>query len=288
MLAPRASGAYVCLRCELQLARRRLPPYTRPTYHANFSTTARRRDDVDEPKAPSRPATTGLKRLTKEFYKKGKLVRETSARLGGLKTLGDDSEILVVRQVAEYDDTPVEPKKRKKLSEPIAEADLYASVEQEQEDITPEEVRERIDVLRPESDVEPGEPQFVSQNAFIKLKKDLVDGFSSVQLAYYYSNMKNFEPIELHNDSLLPTPKAEGSISTGFKAHTQWHPGTTPIHKRANVRKWLLVDRILRNLWKLVPQEEVEAPGEIEIRLEPWLVTLLNAGGAYDCPISSK
>jgi hypothetical protein len=47
------------------------------------------------------------------------------------------------------------------------------------------------------------------------------------------------------------------------------------------VSKQLLVDRILRDVWKLVPLEEVEAPGEIELSLKPWQLTLLNAGGPH-------
>lgn len=220
---------------------------------------------------------------------KNKIVRETSARLGGLKTLGDDSEVLVLRDFPR--EQPEKPKKRGKLSEPIeGSPDIYAALEQEQEDITPEEVRERVEALRPETDVEPDEPQFISLVAFKKLKTDLADGFSVSQLARYYSNGKDTGH-ELYNRKLLESLKVEAGTSNGLQTRTEWQPGTTSIKKRlpgihittrtkgASVSKPLLVDRIMRSMWKIVPLEEVEAPGEIEISMKPWHLTLLTAGG---------
>ena len=48
MLAPRASSAFVCLRCELKLARPRISPLASQSSHASFSTSARRQDGADE------------------------------------------------------------------------------------------------------------------------------------------------------------------------------------------------------------------------------------------------
>jgi hypothetical protein len=287
MLAPRASNAFVCLRCELHLARRRLPAYARRTSIANFSTTARRYDGADESEAQLQRLNSSL-RITREVpdrfrKRKGKVIRETSARLGSLKTLGDDAEILMLREVPSKD-KPAKSTEEPAPEQPIAVPDIYASLQQEHEALTPEEIRDRLESLRPPT-LSEDEEHFISQSTFVKLKTELMSGFSPSQLGRFYSDAKNIQH-ETHSEELLASLKTGKRLNT----RTEWQPGTTPIskrlpgvdvtvrRKRAPVSKQLLVDRIMRGLWKLVPREEVEAPGEIELVLKPWQLTLLNAG----------
>jgi hypothetical protein len=306
MLAARASNAFVCLRCELQLARRRLPAYPRRTAHATFSTSARRHDDADTFEALSQAMTDGVPantnpntvvRIQREVQpldrikkRKGKIIRETSARLGGVKMMGDDADILVLREV-EGDRTAVQTPPEPLPAEPAVVPNILASLQQQNEPPTPEEIHKRLDSLRPQG--EPDEPIYVPLKAFVRLIRDLTNGFTAQQLAKFYSTTKNIQETDFR-DQMLASLKSEseqlGTRTSSARTRTSWQPGTTPItkrlpgvdvshNKRVPVSKQLLVDRIIRDIWKLVPLEEVEAPGEIELSLKPWQIILLNAGG---------
>ncbi|KAF2824791.1 hypothetical protein CC86DRAFT_353360 [Ophiobolus disseminans] len=291
MLAPRASSAFVCFRCELQLARRRLPAYAGRPSHANFSASARRHDGADE-LAALEPPTAGL-RIRKQVApidrmrkRKGKIIHERSAHLDGLKTLGDDAKILVLREVEDDDSKPTEPVEEPEPAEPIVVPDMIATIQQERESPTPADIHDRLQSLRPETSAEPGESHFVTTAVFVKLTQDITQAFNLTQLAKYYSAAKNIQHGS-YNKKLLDSLKV-GSKS--FVTRTEWQPGLRPIQRRlpgtdvttrprrAPVSKQLLVDRIMRDLWQLVPLEEIEAPGDIELSLKPWQFALLKAG----------
>jgi hypothetical protein len=296
MLARRASNAFVCIRCELQLARRRLPAYPRRIAHATFSTSTRCQDGADELEGLSQTPAPGI-RIKREVQpldrirkRKGKVIRETSARLGDHKLLGDDAEILVLREVRgdkPAAEAPVDPKP----AEPAVIPDILASLRQENETLTPKEIHERLESLRPNLHAEPDEPLYVPLKAFVKLIRDLTNGFTQQQLSQFYSTTKNVQQDQFREE-MLASLKAESSASGVpiARTRTSWQPGTTPItkrlpgvdiahNKRVPVSKQLLVDRIIRDLWKLAPLEEVEALGEIELSLKPWQIALLEAGG---------
>jgi len=295
MLARRASNALVCVRCELQLTRR-LPAYARRTSHANFSISARRRDGAEELEAAASQATPPVLRIIKREKsperirkRKGKALRETSARLGGgITQLGDDANILVLREVG--NNVPEQPVEEPMAAEPIVVPDIIDLLQQERKTLTPEEIQERLESLRPQIGAEPNEPVYVPLRTFAKLVKTLNKAFTTRQLAQFYSAAKNV-PQGTSNQEL----RASLEEGTGSAQHpivrTDWQPGTTPIAKRlpgayvknrnnrAPVSRQLLVDRIMRDIWKLVPLEEVEALGELEVTLKPWHITVLNAGG---------
>ena len=296
MLAPRASGAFVCLRCELRLARPRLAALDRRVSHANFSASTSRHDGADELQAPSQAPHSEL-RITKEVQplnrlrrRKGKIIRETSAKLGGLKRLGDDADILVLKEVG--DTAPEEPAVQPEKDELLEVPDILASL-QEDRDLTPEEVNKQIESLRPKTHLDPNEPHYVTQTTFIKLIRLLMDGFTQQQLSAFYSAAKNIQQSKVYKE-VLEGLKGEKGTAKRPVERTEWQPGTTAINKRLpgldlrqsssrrkGVSKQLLVDRILRDVWNLVLLEEIEAPGELELSLKPWQVTLLNAGGAH-------
>jgi hypothetical protein len=304
MLAPRASNAFVCIRCELQHAQRRLPAYPRPTSRANFSTSARHHDGADELEALLQPPVSGL-RIRKEIQpldrirkRKGKVIRETSARLGNLKVLGDDAEILVLREVGvDASEVPVAKSEAIEPTEPLPFPDIAALLQQEHEALTPKDIHDRLESLRPKPATESDEPHYVSQKTFVKLIRNLTHGFTQQQLSQFYSKAKNVQQQQFHKE-VLASLKGETGTAKRPIARSDWQPGTTPItkrlpgidvvtrFKRAPVSKQLLVDRIIRDLWKLVPLEEVESRGEIELSLKPWQITMLNAGGACAFVIS--
>lgn len=298
MLAPRASQAFVCVRCELQLARRRLPTYIRPSNHANFSQSIRTLDDgASELQALSEGHEPPKLKITREIApldrvrkRKGKVIRETSTRLGGLKRLGDDAEILVLKEVG--GNAPKEHFNAQEPAEPLEVPDIIATLQQEGKELTPEEIQDRLESLRPRSYADAADPQYVTQTVFVRLIRVLMNGFTQPQLSNYYSAVKNIKQGRVAKE-ILADLKVEAKESKSFIARSQWQPGTTPLNrrlpghvsrssrpKRKPVAKQLLVDRILRDIWKLVPQEEAEAPGEIEIQLEPWQLTILNVGGS--------
>ena len=296
MLAPRAPSAFVCLRCELRRAGPRFAAFPLPTPRARFSASTRRGNDdaADELEALSRAPLSGL-RITKEVQplnrlrkQKGKVIRETSASLGGLKQLGSDADILVLKEVG--DAVPEEPAAEPEAVEPVQVPDIMASLQQEGHS-TPEEIREQINGLRPNTHIDPNEPHYITQTEFIKLVKLLMRGFTQFQLAAYYSLAKNIQKENVNMD-VVKDLRAEKFTAKHSLDRTQWQPGISAIHKRlpgvdfkhpkaksAWVSKRLLVDRILRNVWHLVLMEEIESPGELELMLKPWQVALLDAGG---------
>lgn len=224
-------------------------------------------------------------RTTKQ---KGRVIRETSTQLPNLKTLGDDSEILVLREVVE-DDKPAEPTAEVEPTEPIVVPDINASLEQEHEALTPEEIRDRLESMRPRSQAEPGEPHYITATKFKKLAKALKHDFNQSQLSRYYADVKSIRH-QTYNKTLINDLKKKTSTSSSLLTRTEWQPGARPISvrlpgvdvttrpRRMPVSKQLLVDRIIRDVWNLVPLEEVEAPGEIELSLKPWHITLLKSG----------
>jgi hypothetical protein len=168
--------------------------------------------------------------------------------------------------------------------------DILASLQQQRKDLTPEDIRDQLESLRPQVHAEPGEPLYVTLQTFVKLMRGLNSGFTQQQLSQFYSAAKNVEQ-ENYQTELLASMKEEKGSAKRPVMRSSWQPGTSPIskrlpgvdvsmrNKRAPVSKQLLVDRIIRELWNLVPLEEVEQPGEIELSLKPWQSIMLNAGG---------
>lgn len=293
MLAPRASSAFVCLRCELQLARRPLPALARRNSLAHFSASAQHHDGAAELEALSRAQHSSLK-ITKEVQplnrirrQKGKFIKETSAKLSGRKSLGDDAEILVVEEVGRKE-APREPASKPKQSEPVEVPDIHASLQVERAAVTSQEVLAQIESLRPQIHVNPDDPQYVTQTTFVKLIKTLMNGFTQQQLAVFYAQSKNAQLYKSPKDAQDGIALKDGRSTTGLSIQrSPWQPGITSIYsrpslggksKRQPVDKRRIVDRILRESWKLVLLEEIEAPGELELSLRPWQLALLSVG----------
>jgi hypothetical protein len=296
MLAPRTTSAFVCLRCEAQLVRPRIPA---PARRANFSASASHGDGADELEALSRARQTKLK-ITREVQplnrirrSKGQVIRETSAKLGGITRLGEDADVLVLREVWEpkpeqQPPTPA-PESHEPVHIPTHVPNLVASLQQEDKTLTTEESNAQIESLRPKNDGDPSEPRYVTQTTFVKLIRLLTSGFTQQQLSAYYSDAKNIKQGKVFKE-VIDGLKGETGSAKRLVERTEWQPGTTSSYKRLPglvaarskrklVSKQLLVDRILRDVWKLVLLEEMEAPGELELTLKPWQIALLKAGG---------
>lgn len=290
MLAPRASSAFVCRPCELKLARLRLSaPSPRPS-RADFSTTARRQhvaDELDTPLPGETPAQADVAerpipdlRISREYMRKGKMIRQRKAKLG-MKRMDEDADILLINEAPEREHVE---KKQAEL-EPIAVPDILSSLQQDNAPATPEDVARQLDSLRPARG-NPDEPHYVTTADFVKLVAALTRGFTTAQLSRYFSAEKSIK-----QDNVFKVVKAAVKATK----RSEWHPTTTsietrlpgvetikvPKQKTKSIRKATLVDKILRDVWKLQLLEELEAPGELELRLKEWELKLLQAGGMY-------
>jgi hypothetical protein len=299
MLASRTSGAFVCLRCELRRTQPRFTALRRTPSHVNFSRSSHRRDAFDEtpPDAQTEPPrfkiTREVKPLDRIRRKKGKLIHEQSAPLGGLKVLGQDADILLVNEVdtSQFVATPTTSKKKVELLEV---PDILASL-QKDETLTPEEINKKIESLRPSLDPDYDGQNYVTKAGFDKLTQALKDGFTVMQLRGFYSEISNISHRQVWDDVMNKTRKDHKSGSNVERS--QWQPGTTDFSKRkswsrfnytaknrkniAKVNKSVLVNQILRNVWNLAPLEETEIVGELDMVLQPWQFALLERGGTY-------
>ncbi|KAG9203212.1 hypothetical protein G6514_003130 [Epicoccum nigrum] len=288
MLAPRASSAFVCLRCELKLARPRISPLASQSSHTSFSTSARRNDGADEPQTLTPGGTPFSERgersdgkdslrISREDTSKGRVTTLRRAKLG-MKRMDEDADILVLNDVR----NEPQPKEAEVL-EPISVPDILSSLEQDSAPATQEDVEKQLESLRPNRG-NPDEPQYVTTADFVKLVAALTRGFTSAQLSGYYSTAKSIK-----KDSVYKVVKA----TVRATKRSQWYPTTTNIEKRLpdveatsgkkqktkSIRQATLVDKILRDVWKLELLEELEAPGELELRLKEWQLKLLQIGG---------
>lgn len=294
MLASRASGAFVCIRCELRLARPRLPrPFRCPSY-ASFSVSISPRDALDVLDAPkhgetnpSKPSAIFSDRpLGKLRRRKGRAaIIERTERLAGVKTLGQDAAILVLRPAREVSKAAPSESVEETIGNEQDAPRILASLEAQIRKVSPEEILEQIESLRPRTHEDPNEPHYVTQAAFLKLSKVLNKSFTRVQIAQYYSSMKGIEEKSVKIALLTRLNRKDDAVDK-----TPWNPGQTSISKRLPgyseakapkrkpASKSLMVDQILRDVWRLVMLEEIEAPGEIELTLKPWQLSLLNVG----------
>lgn len=289
MLAPRAPSAFVCLRCELKLARPRTSAPPSRSSHANFSSTARHHgasEDFETPSQGETPAQTESARkpvrITKEYYRSGNVITQRKAKLG-MKRMDEDADILVVNEAPKPEDPGA---KQPELLEPISVPDILSALEQEDAPATQEDVARQLDSLRPvrgSLDM----PHYVTNADFVKLGVALTRGFTQAQLSHYYSAAKRIK-----QDTVYEVVKATVKATK----RSEWHPTTTSLKKRLpgvetikgqkskqKARKATLVDKILRDIWKLELLEEIEASGELELRLKEWELKLLQAGGMCMC-----
>ncbi|KAF1922746.1 uncharacterized protein M421DRAFT_349933 [Didymella exigua CBS 183.55] len=286
MLAPRASSAFVCLRCELQLTRYRTSSLARQSSKSDFSTSTRRHDAADERQAVApgqEPADTDSPkeslRISREYLRQGKIVRHRKAKLG-MTRMDEDADVLVMNEAP----IPEELKtKEPEVSEPISVPDILSSLTRDSAPATQEDVVKQLEGLRPLRG-NPNEPQYVTTADFVKLVAALTRGFTTTQLSDYYSTAKSIK-----KETVYKVVKATVKATK----RSEWHPTTTDIKKRLpgveavkpgkkqkpkGIRKATLVDKILRDAWKLELLEEIEAPGELELKLKEWELKLLQNG----------
>ena len=294
MLAPRASNAFVCVRCQLKQLRPSLHSLARRPSQAQFSSTTFRRDAFDEfeqASAPQRkppPPKVSAHPLGKLQKRRGKTaVRASTAQLEGVKTLGKDAEILVLREV---EDAPMrrsipEPEVVQEVSQDteMSAAKLLESIKEEGGQMTAEEVDQQLDSLRPKTHDYSDEPHYLTLEAFKSLSRALNQGFTAPQLAHYAVNGETVLPKTTPDKQTTPDDQGKQLVE-----RTPWFPGRTPMNRRLpgtsahqitarqKTKKAPIIDHIVRHKWGVVLLEEIESPGEIELHMTSWQLHLLN------------
>lgn len=282
MIASRASSAFVCFRCELHLARPQRDLFSRHS-RAAFSTSVRRRNgdeaSTGDPFPVQRPKLDDAPfRRDPPRKRKGRVQAITARLREGVKTLGDDAQILVLRDEVE-EVTPPKPKPETVISESSQDTlNLLDSLQDEAKPTTLEDVARQLDGLRPKTDEGIDQPTYVTQKTFNLLKRKIAKSFTVKQLAQYYNEVKGVDQGQ--------------DIAKGELEQSAWRPGITSMEKRLPIlhgkktpqiylhHKAARVNHILRDVWKLVLLEEIESPGELEVKLQPVHLGLLQSGAS--------
>ncbi|KAJ4360937.1 uncharacterized protein N0V89_001506 [Didymosphaeria variabile] len=257
----------------------------------------RRRDAFDEeverdakPILQPRPQLSEhpLGRVRKR--KGGRSIRETTARLEGTKTLGEDASILVLEELGDgkkKEATPGPELVQDDEQLPLKLAEALA----DEKPATLEEVLEQLDKLRRKAtnDEDSVDEHYVSQTVYTRLSDHLLRAFTVAQLSHYYSERKGVEKDRVAQEVRVGLKQMQGKGKRPSE-RSEWTPGRTQIDrrlpsldvhskmKRKAIGKHLLVDQILRDVWKLVMLEELEAAGEIELALKDWQLVMLTSG----------
>ncbi|KAF3006590.1 hypothetical protein E8E13_007011 [Curvularia kusanoi] len=202
----------------------------------------------------------------------------------GMKRMDEDADVLVLNEAPVQDE--LEPKQPEVL-EPISVPDILASLEQDSAPATQEDVEKQLESLRPNRG-NPDESQYVTTADFLKLVAALNRGFTHAQLSGYYSTAKSIKKGSI-NKVIRATVRATRrsqwlpittNIENGLSAHEvlEGKTGKKQKPKKTRKAKAALIDKILRDVWRLELLEELEAPGEIELRLKEWELHLLQTG----------
>lgn len=129
-----------------------------------------------------------------------------------------------------------------------------------------EEVNASIDALRPNETI-------LDEEHFEKLRQRLIKGYNYRQLCRYAVTS---------NTKLALEPTRKGA-NRNKPAVSQWRPGESVLSQRhsqsskksSTSSKDRVVEQILRVGWGITIQAEVQAVGEIEMRLQPWQLSML-------------
>ena len=312
MLRPSSvRDASTCLRCNLRLVLRQIQP--RRYQSSDESPQASR--EFPASASPSTPPSDQRQkhqaprfRIIRHHANHGKIRGKTgsqrrveSAEALSIASLGQDSEVIVLRDLHE-------PRvETKKPVEPVLDDDFDDLDDAEQRRLPPtasdienmsagrrairpkdQEVFESIDELRPNSMPE-SEVLVIKKDEFRAKFTALAKGYTLGQLKAYL--FKEIAPTRLGSSKVrssrhpFTTEITSSSGELQDLKRTAWHAGTTPITRRLpffNTHVGLkmnnkedVIESILRHAWKLDIDEEKSAVGEMEFLLSPMQFGLL-------------
>ncbi|KAK6007810.1 hypothetical protein QM012_004624 [Aureobasidium pullulans] len=307
-----ARDASTCLRCNLRLVLRQIQhrryqssdESPLPTQDFSTSTSAPSSEQQQPQTQPSRFRLIRTRGSHGKIRgKKGSQRRVESAEALSIASLGQSSEVIVLRDLHE-------PRPGKKLLDPnIQSAQNAASLEPKPPALTardienmsgrravrpqPAEVFESIDALKPDEGI-----HVVTEDEFGQKFAALNKGYTIGQLKGYlmqktapgqYSPFKTnkFRRVLTESNKPAPTEISSRSDALQILKRTHWHTGTTPITKRLPMvdfsmsigrkmnNKDDVIQSILRHAWALGIEEEQAAIGEMEFLLSPMQFGLL-------------
>lgn len=259
--------------------------------------------EEEDTKAAELPAELeGEKSTARIRFRRGKKAAiEHNVRLEGIKTMGKDAGILVLR------DYQAKPRRRRDEEEPEAEASAEKETKKkkkkkkgEEEDkketedeksklietleavkapLEQTEVNRLLDEMRPKKRTELGGYVYLTTAEHRALQRKLNKGFTKQQLEEYFVSAHKPAPVQAA-DAKKTSAKRKGGL-----ARTEWTPGSEvrrPLNsdlalKRKLANKNDLIYAVLRDKWHVVLADEVESPGHLTLTLNPWKIELLSA-----------
>lgn len=268
-----------------------------------FSTIhSRQNAEINDPSPPARANIGGTYRNLGQsgsgriVGKRGRKQRQTTEALA-TKSLGEKSEIVILRDVFETRKKPVD-KPRDSLDEDFGEQSLKGlslTADQIREAMSEstqapdeEDVYQSIEALRPQAPV-------MEEKEFDRLIKELLDGYNMSQLSRYLRRS-----LSSHQSSMTVVRELEYSHGVGTKSkappkrtisftRSRWQPGRTPLEQRriSNIPvpspqltrgpsgpKARAAERIVRMAWGVTTAVEEQRMGELEIQMMPWALAL--------------
>ena len=217
----------------------------------------------------------------------GKSVREKSANLE-THSLGRPSEVIILHDVT--DDGQEKASEviinEAKSLRTLDSKEIVASIEAEKTQLGLEDAVQEIDRLRQSNNL--------SQKVFEEMRIQLRDGYTIPQLRNYIA----VKAPELAKKKVLSSSsiKRNNTLSSPIDrkgVRSLWLADTKPIEERMPYKdteksrllaykrssKTKLADLIILGCWKVEIEDDVEAFGQIEIKLRPWQTNLLLSGG---------
>ncbi|CAK3957696.1 hypothetical protein DOTSEDRAFT_76807 [Lecanosticta acicola] len=273
-----SAGTSACLRCQLRKAlapiRTQSPSRASEQRCRTLTTSRHLAEEADGTLVKTKDGYRWKKTNEAGYIigKPGKRQRVVSERLSR-DSLSRPANVIVLRDVKQEQQLP-SPRRRaiqsasleEFKSQPFSTQEIESAVTGREIAPTEAEVNTSIDALRPQETI-------LDKQSFVRLHRDLLSGYTYKQLWRYL----------VKSDSRLaldPNPNRQRQQEL---ANSQWRPGESPLSKRhgfaakpkGKETKVQVADHILRLVWHLTVQSEVQEVGEIEVKVQPWQSSML-------------
>lgn len=272
-LAARPSA---CLRCQLRQAllqtrTRSIPPQRLDRRCRAFTTTRILSDEEEDLfiKTKQGYRFKSAHDSAKIVGKPGKRQRVTSKRLSR-DSLSKPANVIIFQDVKEKPKTAHTTSRSANvaLNEEVtfSAQDIENAITGRYVAPAEEEVNASIDSLRPSETI-------LDKNQFEKLRQGLIKGYNYKQLCRY----------AVTSNTKLALEPARKKANQNKPVVSQWRTGESILSQRhspspkktGTSSKDSVVEQILRVGWGITIQTEVQAVGEIEMRLQPWQRSML-------------
>lgn len=303
--------ASICLRCQYRLSLRQRPrpkqPFPRAPLQIRHFEPGRRsfQEQVGVSDVDNYDDVVSKPIITYEPYEPGskdpqrrKNAYSSVKNSLGVNALGEPAEVLIVgekQQEANRKRDLVWRSLRpstEALGETMSSTEMIEEMDAERGIIDIDQVCKNIEAVKG-SRTAKGELPWkaaeytVSSKQYNKFETTLREGFTVRQLAAYLektAKLRPVDPMDLHTE-----------YSCSLYARSSWRPGMTDLwgmrapqimqgdqekqgrSSKQGSQKSVIIDRIIRHCWRIRPQEDEAAVGEIDVRLQsPHLELIVN------------